>query len=153
MPINIKYLILIVLTLKLSSWKVKAETLIHASPWYNTGLVSDTLPDIDTSFNPDTAGGWGYQSSFLQIQGDSVLFEPVFTRIAPTINDWSQYTLVGKIPTSYFPTERQIIEYKQPSRTWSIILIPDGRCFLALREGSNPSDNPSVVQFQIRYKK
>jgi hypothetical protein len=150
---NFKRSILIAIPLILCLSIAQAEMGRDTIPSTDSVMLPDSLISVDTTFTPDTTGGWNFQFSFLKAQGDSVLFEPVFSRIVPAINDWSQYSLVGRIPATFAPAVRQNIEYKEPTRTWSIILVPDGRCLLKLDEGPFPSGNPCVVQFQIRYKK
>ena len=107
----------------------------------------------DSLFVPNQSEGWSIMSSYLSNVNDSVAFELILSRNVPAQNDWGQPSLIGSIDSFFAPGMHQTIEFNAPTRTWTIIVIPNGKCYLKLKEGRPPGHQPCIIPFQIKYKK
>jgi hypothetical protein len=116
----------------------------------NSSLIVQTDSIV---FTPDSAGGWGIYSSYLQNVNDSVQFELILYRNPPSGNDWSLPSLAGTISATYAPGAERTVEFNEPTRTWSINIKANGQCYFKLISGPVPNGNPAVIPMQTRYKK
>lgn len=114
----------------------------------NNIRLNDTLP-----FTPNGSEGWDMYSSYLKLQGDSVVFEVILKRQVSAGNIWAAYSDFGTIDTAYFPHNSQMVTAREPNRLWSIIVQADGKCLIKLIEGPQPEGSLIVLPFQTKYKK
>lgn len=121
--------------------------------WAGMAFASYCTPEDSVSFKPDTKEGWGCLQTYLNRTKDSVEFELILTRTFRERVDWERPLFIGTIAAEFAPDDRVELDYKEPTRRWSIMIFPKGQCYLRLLKGPVPDGNPCVIPFQTRYKK
>jgi hypothetical protein len=122
----------------------------------HVSTFSDVLPDISDDsplFTPNNEAGWSTLQTYVHLNADSVAFEVLFTRIVPENTDWTIPQLAGNINSAYAPAIRTDLQYKQPNRTWSVIITADGKCFLKWVGGQQPDHESMALPLHTKYKK
>jgi len=104
-------------------------------------------------FEENEEAGWLSLQSYVHQVEDSVHFEVLLSREVPTGTDWTAFTLVGRIDSTYAPVIRRDFEYNQPNRKWAVSIIHDGRCYLRWIGGSEPEHPTFFLPLFTKYKK
>lgn len=137
-------LVIVLLVVTSSAFTVQKKQVKYTKAF----AVSDTL-----AFTGNELEGWSTLQTYLHLASDSVEFELILSRAVPENCDWGGYSLFGTISSGLAPIEDQIIEYKEPNRTWSIKVLPNGTCFIKLLNGPTPDGNPCILPLKTKYKK
>lgn len=124
------------------------------------GYKSKAELSDSTQFLPNETQGWSSLSTYLVVESDSlnstedsVDLELILSYVPPINDDLSYPALAGVIDNTFVPGEERIIEYKEPTRTWSLTVNPTGELYLKLIDGPAPVGSPYIIPIQIKYKK
>jgi hypothetical protein len=104
-------------------------------------------------FTPNAAEGWSSMQSYVHLSGDSVEFEVLFARDVPIGTDWTKTAFAGTIDSAYAPKTRIELRYKQPTITWSVIIWPNGQCYLRWIGGDQPASDRLILPLFTKYRK
>lgn len=118
-----------------------------------TQFLEHAVPLTDTNFIPNNEEGWSIASPYIQLVGDSVVFEVIFSRSRPANNDFSKRSLAGTIANAYAPKGVRSFLYKEPTRTWNIVIQPNGKCVFRFIGGALPVGDPIIIPIQTKFKK